>query len=475
MKINHLLSLFILLGLPGCNVGPDYQKPDISLPSSWKNTSPAISSEKPPLESTWWENFQDPLLNTLMTEALAHNLGLKEAFARLESARQELAGADAAFFPTFTLDGAYERERKSKNAPTYNPAYYLGTYNDVRLGVSASWELDLFGRIQRAEEMAQATFDISVADVKGVLLSLQASVAQTYVTLRSTQTQLQLQTQIISISHEALQLTQDLMSAGQTNQQAVEDAQSTYEAAVADKSSLEIAFKTALHQLAILLGKPPTALYQRLAPPQPIPLPPLSVFSGLPSTVLEQRPDIQAAERALAESTSEIGLLTGDLFPKFSLTGSWGYNSRNGTTLIRSRSSTFTVGPSFTWPIFDFGRIRDTIKAQEAERDARLYAYQDVILKALADVETALVSLKNKAIFYQKMQQVASSQKTTRFLTKDLYDAGTVNYLDVIEKQQTELREALKATSSAEEYAISAINLYKSLGAGIPREQENIS
>ncbi len=476
MKRIYLLSIFLsLLTLQGCGVGPDYQKLDISLPSSWENAPHDTIRNPPSLESAWWENFQDPLLNTLMAEAVTHNLGLKEALARLESARHLLAQADTAFFPTFTMEGAYERERKSKNAPTYNPTYYLGTYNDVHLGVSTSWELDLFGRIQRAEEMAQATFDISVADVKGVLLSLQASVAQTYIALRSTQTQIQHQTQLINLSQEALQLTQDLMSAGSVNQQTAEDAQSTYDTALADKTSLEVTLKTALHQLAILLGKPPTALYQYLARPHPIPLPPPSVFSDLPSTVLEQRPDIQAAERALAESTSEIGLLTGDLFPKFSLTGSWGYNSRNGTTLIRSRSTTFNVGPDFTWPIFDFGRIRDSIKSQEAERDARLYAYQDAILRALADVETALVTLKNKAIFYQKMQKILSSQKITSVLTEDLYDAGSADYLDVIQKQQAELRGDLKSASSAEEYAIAAINLYKSLGAGIPQGKENIS
>ncbi|MBS0185756.1 MAG: efflux transporter outer membrane subunit [Proteobacteria bacterium] len=474
MKKSITLLLFLLL-IQGCSVGPDYQKPNIQVPSSWENGLQSQSPQEHPLTPAWWENFQDPLLNTLMTEALAHNLTLKEALARIESARQQLAQAETSFFPTFTVDGAYERERLSKNAPNYNPAYYLGTYNDVRLGVSTSWELDLFGRIQHAEEMAQATFEISVADAKGVMLTLQASVAQTYIKIRSLQIQLQIQKHLSSLSQEALMLTQDLMSAGRLDQQAVEDAQSTYDSTMAENASLEISFKTALHQLAILLGKPPATLYQLFSCPRSIPLPPPSVFSELPSTLLEHRPDIQAAERALARSTAKIGLLTGDLFPKFSLTGYWGYESTNGTTLIRSKSATFHVGPIFTWPIFDFGRIRDSIKSQEAERDAVFYAYQEVILKALAEVETALITLKNKAIFYQKKETSLAAQKTKLLLTQNLYEAGTIDYLEVIEKQQAALNEDLKTRISAEEYACAAIDLYTALGVGIPRIKENIS
>ncbi len=469
-KYIKLIPLGFFL-LQGCSVGPDYQKPKMDLPNSWKNAQ-NTETETSVLNASWWENFEDPLLNDLMAEAVNNNWGLKEVWARLEASRQQLTRADAALFPEFDMSGSYDRERMSKNAPGFNPNFYLGTYNNVNLGVSTSWELDVFGRIRRSEEIAQALVDISVADVKGVLLSLYANVTQNYIILRSAQTQCQFQHKIVELSQEILRLTQDLMSSGLTNQQTVEEAQSRYEKALADQTLLEIILKTALHQLAILLGKPPAALYKRLSLSTPVPLPPLSIFSDLPSTLLEQRPDIQAAERTLAQATAEIGLMTGDLFPKFSLTGSWGYNSTKGSNLINSNSTTFGVGPSFSWPIFDFGRIRDSIRAQEAERDAQLFAYHEVVLKALSDVETALVTLKNKAIYHQKMQRILASQENKLLLTQDLYKAGTVDYLTVLTQHQAELEGALQVTLSAESYSSAAITLYKSLGAGIPTESK---
>jgi NodT family efflux transporter outer membrane factor (OMF) lipoprotein len=478
-----LLPLFCLLS--GCMVGPDYHTPGFDVPEKWVNTEPCPKkkSEDIQKEVTWWENYKDPILTQLVKETIQANYNLKVAFATICQARANLLGAEAKLLPEIDGTGFYNRNESSLNTRQFfNPigtATQVGPtppnttataqrrFNLYRIGFDTIWEIDLFGRLRRGIEAADASLDAQVENMHGVLLSLIAEVAVNYINLRSYQKQLEITQKSFKEWDSIYKLNQSLLDAGLATEIDVAQAETSRDQTEASLSPLQANIKTTIHQLSVLVGKPPTYLYGLLCKVKPIPQIPQEIFVGIPSTLLKRRPDIRAAERNLAASSAQIGVAEGSLFPIFSFTGSTiGYQSNMASNLFTPNSLFYSFGPGFTWNIVDFGRVRAMINGAIALRDQNLYQYKSTILSALADVETSLVNYASESRHYHYLKRAYAASKKASDLSMLRYESGLINFITVYQTEITYQAAALSMIQSQAALAINSVSLYKALGGG---------
>lgn len=460
-------SLVTLFFLGGCTVGPDYHKPNLELPSSWKNDEKSflpISEELP-----WWQNYNDPILTNLIDNAIRSNVDLKTAFARIREERAYYARSVASLYPEFDASGSITHNKNSENVQSFigtgdNPTEPY--YDLFSAGVNTNWEIDLFGRLKRGEEWAQATLEAQIDDTRGVLISLIAEVAQNYINLRSYQQQLKITRKSYELWNSIYRLNQDLFESGLAIESDVLQAKASRDSIKASIYPLEASIKSAIHHLSILIGKTPEYLYTILSSPQPIPEISFDIFAGLPSELLERRPDIRSAERTLAAAQAQIGLAQGDLFPKFSLTGNFNYESNKGANFFRPPSSTYSFGPSFTWPVLDFGRIRANIDSKTAIRDESFFQYKSIVLRAFEDVENALVNLSTEENRYHNLKNSFMSQKEAADIILLRFKAGEVDFLNVLQAEITAQAMELNVIQSKATLILNTVFLYKALGGG---------
>ncbi len=451
-------------------VGPDYNTPPVDMPEKWANASPGSKNIKEDIQ--WWKNYKDPILTSLVEETLKSNYDLKGAFAAICAARASLMGADAALTPQVNLAGSATMNAVSTNQPFVNfssatiQTPFIRFYDIYNMGLTTSWEIDLFGRLRRGVEAAQATVENTIDTMQGTLLSLVADVALNYITLRSYQQQLDLTQKLIVSWESMVKLNKDLLKAGLITDIDVANAESSCALAKASLSPLKASIKNTIHQLSILMGKPPAYLYNCLCQARPIPEIPVEIFAGLPSELLKRRPDIRAAERTLAASSAQIGVVEGSFFPIFSLTGPIGYQSNLISNLVSPSSGMYIFGPSFTWPIVDFGRIRSQINAATAVRDENIYAYKSTVLNALADVENSLVNYAFEAKRYHDLKVSYEASQRAADVNSARHEAGLINFLSVLQADIAYQMAALMMVQSQTTLALNSVALYKALGGG---------
>lgn len=478
-------ALFLLCLLSGCMVGPDYYAPEIDVPEDWENAT-CNDAKKPKgiqEEVAWWENYKDPILTQLVEETIQSNYSLKVAFASICQARASLLGAEANLFPEIDATGFYSRNESSLNtrqffnsigatpqvAPT--PPNTVATaqrrFNLYRVGFDTTWEIDLFGRIRRGIEAADATLDAQVDDMHNVLLSLISEVAINYINLRSYQKQLEITQKSFEEWDSIYKLNIALLKAGLATDIDVSQAEASRDQTEASLAPLQASIKTTIHQLSVLVGKPPTYLYGLLCKVEPIPQIPEEFFLGLPSTLLQRRPDIRAAERNLAASTAQIGVAEGSLFPIFSFTGSTiGYQSNMASNLFSPNSQFYSFGPGFTWNIVDFGRVRAMINSAIAVRDENLNQYKYTVLTALADVETALVNYAAESRRYHDLNKAYKASKKASDISLLRYKSGLINFITVYQTEIAYQAAELSLIQSQATLGINSVALYKALGGG---------
>ena len=465
MKKGYVFASLFFLG--GCTVGSDYHKPDLKLPTAWINAKEVLPSIAE--DVSWWQNYNDPILTDLVKQTVQFNMDLKTAFARVRQARAFLAGSKANLYPEFDSSGSLTHNKSSENSQFYmgsanNPS--LPYYDLFTLGVATSWELDLFGRLRRGEEEAQASFEAQIHDTRGVIISLIAEVAQSYINLRSYQQQLKITKRSYELWNSIYQLTQDLFKSGLAIESDVLQAKASRDAMKANLFPLEAKIKIEIHHLSILVGQAPGTLYPLLSKPSPIPETSLNIRAGLPSELLERRPDICVAEQNLVAAHAHIGVVQGDLFPKFSLTGNFGYESNKGSNFFNSQSSTFGFGPSFTWPVLDFGRIRANIDSTTALRDENFFKYKSVVLRALEEVENALVNLSTEEKRYQNLKRSFKAQKNAADIILTRFEAGQNDFLGVLQSEITAQTMKINMIQSKTTLLLNTIALYRALGGG---------
>ena len=453
----------MLLVFVSCAVGPDYVPPDTSLPDAWHaQLSGGLTTEDSNKQTLagWWSKLDDPLLTDFIERAVVENLGLKEARARVREARARRGISEAGRFPTVDSRGSAKTSRSSEETGG-------GSERELyRLGLDASWELDLFGGKKRAVESADAELEASEEDARDVLVSLLAEVALNYVDVRSLQTRLSVAESNLDAQTETYDLTRWRFQAGLITQLDVERAQYSLEQTRAQIPSLQTGLEQAHNRLAVLLGKHPGTLGEALAERKAIPVAPIDVAIGVPADVLRRRPDIRRAERRLAAQTANIGVATADLYPKFTLLGSIGLEALAVNNLFKSGSRTHSMGPTITWPLFDAGTIRSNIEVQSALQEQALIRYEAAVLTALEEVTNALIAFAKEQNRRQSLIIATGAAERAVELSQYQYSSGLITFGDVLIAQRSLLSLQDQLAVSEADVTSNLIALYKALGGG---------
>ncbi|MFT3789412.1 MAG: efflux transporter outer membrane subunit [Tepidisphaeraceae bacterium] len=455
--------------IAGCTVGPDYQAPKTRVGDSFGATTLPTSQPTTMVDLTrWWESFNDQQLNRLLVRAVESNLDVKLAESRVRQARAELQGSNAGFFPTLDASGGYTRTRSSTNARTGVPANaVIPTETDLyRAGFDAGWEIDIFGGTRRAVESAQASFEASIESRRGVLVSLLAEVAQNYVALRGYQHQLQIVQRNVKAQSETVDYQRTRLKAGIATDLTVAQAESLLASTQAQIPGLETSIRQTIHRLSVLIDREPEALLKELSSDVALPVGPPNVPPGLPSDLLRRRPDVRQAERQLASATANIGVATADYYPRFTLNGSLGLSSTHFSNWGDSPSTFFSFGPGVTWRLFDFGRIAANIRIQNALQEQAFIGYRQSILNALLDVENALVAYNREQARRASLQDAVAANRRAVQLASQLYDAGVVDFLNVLNARQSLYQSEDQLAQSETIVSTNLVALYKALGGG---------
>jgi multidrug efflux system outer membrane protein len=473
----HVLALSACVGaaLAGCTVGPDYVAPKTAMPAAYTEhasvtTTTAPATTPPPTgNDAWWKNFGDPVLDRLDDEALQSAPDLAVAEARVREARALRGVAGAAQYPEVDAGAGYDRTHGSANVPVGVPPGGLGPGKNGNLwqaGFDASWEIDVFGGTRRSVEAANASYQAAVEERGDVVLTLLAEIARNYIELRGAQRRFAVARDNLAIQQDALTLTRAQFDAGLASRLDVLRAQ----AQVADTQAAIPVFaaeeRAAIYRIGALVGRPPEDLLGELEAPQPIPSPLADVPIGLPSDLLQRRPDIRAAERRLAAANARIGVAQADLYPHFSLTGAAGVESLDASTFLTAPSRYFSIGPSITWLIFDAGKVRFTIRAEQARTDEAAAAYRRTVLDALRDVETALVSYGQSRIRREHLAAETAADRDAVNVATRLYRQGLEDFLSVLDAERSLYAADDKLAQTDRDTALALVTLYKSLGGG---------
>lgn len=451
----------LLFVIEGCTVGPDYTPPSPNAPADWNAELPPGLRRDSATLSRWWTNFNDPQLTDLISHAVQGNLGLRQAQERIYEARAQRAIASSGRFPTLSASGSAIRQEFSENS------VYSGlTDSFYAAGFDASWELDLFGRIQRQVEASEAIVAASEEDYRNALVTLIAEVALNYVEMRSYQVRLGLLEASSASQEKTLELVQANYEGGEVSRLDLEQAATNLEITRSRIPMIQAALEQSKNRLAVLCGLHPGALEDELATRTDIPVPPPSLAIGVPAEALRRRPDVRRAERELAAQTAEIGVATADLYPRFTLLGSIGLESMGSADLFSVASRVSGIGPAVQWNAFDAGRVRANIDVQTSRQAQALIAYEGTVLLALREVEDSIVAFAKEQVRHDALARAEVAAKETLEIANDRYTMGESSYLVVLDAERSLLSVQDQIAESGARMASYAISLYKALGGG---------
>ncbi|RRJ83998.1 efflux transporter outer membrane subunit [Aestuariirhabdus litorea] len=452
------LSFLLLLLLGGCVVGPDYQRPEVVLPEQWR-VSFADASELSNLR--WWQQLNDPVLDSLLETALQQNQDIRQAAARVAQFQGVLTSTRSAFYPQTGYDAEASRNRLSEQAPGFvggDPYYNL-----YQAALGASWQLDLFGRVQRQSEAAAAQVYASEQGRRGVLLSVVTGVAAGYVTLRGLDEQRVIARRTAEQYRDTLTLFQLRHRYGTVSQLEVSQIESQYQQALAAIPRIESRIALQENLLSVLLGQDPGPIERGLSLAE-MPLP--RVPSGLPSTLLTRRPDLLQAEYELMAANAQVGVAESLYYPDISLSGSIGQGSSELNDLLNGSARLWGLGASITGPIFTFGRIEGQVASAEAARDAAEARYRQTLFVALQEVNDALTQTQKNQQTYSALERRTRALREYARLAMMRFESGAASYLEVL-YANTELFQAdLDGVAAQVDQYRALISVYQSMGGG---------
>ena len=441
------------------------------MPTAWKLEQPwrPAQPQDHVAPGNWWEIYDDAQLNALQTEALAQSPSLALAAARLEQARAGLAGATAALYPQLSANLRAQRAGISSNRPltNYNASNFATTQNDFIPQLQVSYEADLAGRIRRSLESAHASTAQSQADFRNARLLLTADVATAYFNLRSVDVELDVVQRAIALQRRALELARDRHQLGAASGIDLAQQQALLDSTLTQVDVLRRQRAQFEHALATLIGRPAPSF--SLASSVHAMKPP-SVPVGLPSDLLERRPDIAAAERAMAVANAQVGLAAAAFFPSLTLGGNYGVESRSLSSLFDAPSIVWSLGASLAAPLFDGGRLRANEAAARAGYEASVASYRRVVLGAMQEVEDGLIGgAALERAHVQAMTAIASANRVLE-LANTRYEGGVATYLDVITAQQSLLNAERQAAQLQGQRMLLSVFLVKALGGGTTQD-----
>jgi len=470
----------VLTLITGCVVGPDYVRPPVITPDAYKEVDgwKVAQPQDNVIRGAWWEAFADPQLNALEAQVDVSNQNIAVAEATYRQARALVREARASYFPTVTLGLGYTRFRNSatvgrssagtSSAGASSAGGSTGggsssPQSDFQLGLDFSWELDLWGRIRRTVESNQASAQASAGDLESARLSFQAELAQDYFQLRTLDAQKQLLDATVAAFEKSLELTKNRYASGVASQVDVVQAETQLKTTQAQAIDVGVQRAQLEHAIALLIGKPASTFSLPAAPLTAMP-PPIPV--GLPSALLERRPDIAAAERRVAAANAQIGVAEAAFFPTVTLSASSGFESSSLSQWLTAPSRFWSVGPSISETVFDGGLRRAQTDFARAGYDASVGTYRQTVLTAFQAVEDNLAALRILEQEAQVQDEAVKDAEKSVTLTTNQYKAGTVNYLNVITAQTIALTDETTAVQIRGRRMSAAVLLIQALGGG---------
>ena len=454
--------------LAGCAVGPNYKRPQVAVPRQWTVTAARGTAATPIEKDDWWSSFQDPELNSLVERSANQNLDLKLALERVQEARAARGIAKSGFFPLVDAAVSGTRNRQRVIAPVAPGSVHIAPveFNNFQGDLAASWELDVFGGIRRGVQAASADVTAAEENHRDVLVMLLGDVGQVYAQLRGFQRRLEIANENITTQQDTLNLTAAREKAGLATELDVSRAAAQLESTRAAVPSLLSGIDVSVHRLSVLLGQEPSSLRSELEKPSAIPSAGPDVEVGLPSDLLERRPDIRRAEAQLAAATARIGEAKGDLFPRFVLTGTAGRQATQIQNLTLGAGNFYGVGPGITLPLFTAGRIRSNIAVQTARQRGAVISYDSAILKALEEVQDALITYSQEQERRDRLNQAVQQSQLAVDLAKEQYTGGLADFLSVLDAQGQLYASEDQLVQSQISVTTNLIELYRALGGG---------
>ncbi|BCS55079.1 efflux transporter outer membrane subunit [Geobacter sp. SVR] len=464
-----VLMAVLTLTLSGCMVGPDYRRPDVEVSPTWTEAGDTRVKSETGEYRTWWQAFNDPVLNQLIGRAYDGNLSLKVAGVRVIEARAQLGIAAGNFYPqTQQINGSLQHIRTSQSGVQAFPPF---EFSLAQIAASASWELDFWGKFRRGIESASAAWLATAADYDNALVSLTADVATSYINVRTLEKRIEIARQNVETGRESLKIAETRFRFGVVSQLDVEQAKAALSDTMATIPALDAQLKQQRNALCVLLGMAPNDLADMIKGNQGIPVSPREVSVGIPADLLRRRPDIRSAEYQAVAQSAQIGVAKADLYPALSLVGNFGFSASTiGESslgdIFRWSSRTYQIGPSLQWNIFNYGQIRNNVRLQDARLQELLLVYQNTVLKAQQDVEdnlAAFLRAQEQAAF---LAQSAEAAKNSMNLAVKQYVAGVRDFTAVLIAQQSLLNEQDRLAATLGNISINLVGVYRALGGG---------
>ncbi|WP_429565518.1 efflux transporter outer membrane subunit [Paraburkholderia sp. MM6662-R1] len=510
--------------LASCTVGPDFHAPHADVPAQWHDTqrtaanaaasdasASGASATRPNVASVptldtdpdprWWRSFNDRTLDALIARAALGNLDLQQAVLRIVEARTQVQSAAAQGVPNLRATGSYQREQlglkgflqengaydkvdqlgapnSSVNAiaPGAGAALQKGANNLLdqlsapinlwQVGFDATWELDLFGRVRRSVEAANAQTEAAYESRNDALLSLEAEVAQTYMQLRGAQTLHNIAMSLVEQQAETVELTQNKAKVGLASELDVQSARAQLAQTKTQLPQYDQQIAQSLNALAYLIGEPPGALEAQLSTPQTVPPVPPVVPIGLPSTLARRRPDIRRAEANLHAATASVGVAVAQFYPDVSLTGQAGMRATNARDLARWSHLFYSFGPTVSLPIFQGGALVANLRMSKAQQAEAALDYRKTVLSALRDVDNALVVYRTDQARRDALADSVTAQQTSFDLSRDSYRKGLTSFINVLDAQRQLAQAREQYAQGTTQVSTDLVALYKALGGG---------
>lgn len=458
-------GLLALALLPGCAVGPDFLPPEVPVSDGWREGHDQRVSQRADPRLYWWKVFKDPTLDQLIEIASEQNLPVQIAGLRILEARAQLGVAVGELFPQ-VQEGAGSAQENLLSSQVANQKSLRHLFPLYNLGFNAAWEIDFWGKLRRNVEAADANLLTTAADYDNALVSLTAEVARDYTSMRTDEELIRLAHDNARVQKEGLDVAESRFRNGAVSELDVTQARTLLESTLATIPQYQAEWQKSKNALSVLLGRPPGAIEALLRRPAGIPSAPKKVAIGVPANLLRRRPDVRAAELAAAGECARIGVAEAELYPRFVLLGEVSVQASDTRKLFAPHSLAYTLGPSFSWPILNYGQLTNNVRAQDARFQAALVNYEQTVLAAQREVEDGLIGYlkeQESAVNYQRAVEAALISVRLSMIQ---YREGAEDYQRVLDSQTSLLQVRNRLTETRSSIALNLIGAYKALGGG---------
>lgn len=451
----------------GFKVGPDYGRPPAPVAEQWIDVDNSKVISEATDYSYWWTVFNDPVLNELVYTAYEQNLPLKIAGLRILEARAQRGIVAGSLFPqTQQMTGDFTHSKFSDNSYPFGSTGNNREYDNWGVGFDAAWELDVWGRMRRGIEVADADLNAQIEDYDDVLVILQAEVAATYIQMRALEERLVLVRQNIVLQEETLEIIEKRFQGGVVGEIDVRQARANLAVTESLVPTLEENHRKVQNVLCILMGTPPHDLQAELGGPAPIPSAPPEIAIGIPAELLRRRPDVRRAEREAAAESARIGIAASEFYPSISITGNISLDAEQFSNVFTGNSLAGNVGPGFRWNILNYGRIANGVRAQDARFQQAVLGYQNTVLMANREVEDAIVAFLREQVRVKSLGRAAHETEQALRIGLIQYEQGLIDYQRVLDSQRALVLQQDALAESRGKVVINLVAAYKAIGGG---------